>query len=86
MRTPLKDDSSTARPTSMAQTNNAPETQWHAAFPTPPFDTPRMNAEILAEMVTQKVVGVDYVVVDVRRTDFEVSGAPHLHIQKDLIV
>ncbi|KAF8605085.1 hypothetical protein BDV93DRAFT_537565 [Ceratobasidium sp. AG-I] len=65
----------------MTQPGFATETQWHAAFPIPSFDIPRMGAEVLAEMITQKVVGVDYIVVDVRRTDFEsafIKGAINL--------
>ncbi|CUA69480.1 hypothetical protein RSOLAG22IIIB_14034 [Rhizoctonia solani] len=62
----------------------APATQWHDAFPTPPFDTPRMSAENLAEIIQQKVAGVDYLVVDVRRNDFEnvfIKGAINLPAQ-----
>ncbi|CAE6499461.1 unnamed protein product [Rhizoctonia solani] len=58
--------------------------QWHDAFPTPPFDTPRMSAETLAETIQHKVAGVDYVVVDVRRNDFEnvyIKGALNLPAQ-----
>ncbi|CAE7129330.1 unnamed protein product [Rhizoctonia solani] len=61
-----------------------PTAQWHDAFPTPPFDTPRMSAEILAETIKHKSAGVDYVVVDVRRTDFErvvIKGAINLPAQ-----
>ncbi|KAJ1299442.1 hypothetical protein OPQ81_002690 [Rhizoctonia solani] len=47
------------------------ESQWHDAFPAPPFDTPRISAEALAEIITQKIAGLDYIVVDARRTDFE---------------
>lgn len=85
IRTTWKNDSLATSTTNMTEPSSAPETQWHAVFPTPPFDTPRMSVETLAEMITQKVIGVDYIVVDVRRTDFEVSNAPHLHIRKDLI-
>lgn len=55
--------------------------QWHAAFPTPAFDTPRMSPESLADIMNSKVAGVDYLVVDVRRTDFEgivIHGAINL--------
>lgn len=45
---------------------------WHAIYPTPRLDTPRMSAADLADLVKNKTAGVDYIVVDVRRTDFEV--------------
>ncbi|KAJ1303028.1 hypothetical protein OPQ81_011229 [Rhizoctonia solani] len=60
------------------------ESQWHDAFPAPPFDTPRISAEALAEIITQKIAGLDYIVVDARRTDFEnvfIKGAINLPAQ-----
>ncbi|QRW19863.1 arsenite-transporting ATPase [Rhizoctonia solani] len=39
--------------------------QWYNAYPTPSFNTPRINAEKLAETMANKVPGVDYVVVDI---------------------
>ncbi|CEL63408.1 hypothetical protein RSOLAG1IB_10737 [Rhizoctonia solani AG-1 IB] len=59
----------------------APTGQWHDAFPAPSFDTPRISAETLAETMTHRVPGVDYIVVDVRRNDFEnvfIKGAINL--------
>ncbi|KDN35158.1 hypothetical protein RSAG8_11803, partial [Rhizoctonia solani AG-8 WAC10335] len=53
-------------------------------FTTPPFDTPRMSAETLVEIMQQKRAGVDFVVVDVRRNDFEnvyIKGAINLPAQ-----
>ncbi|EUC54377.1 rhodanese-like domain protein [Rhizoctonia solani AG-3 Rhs1AP] len=58
--------------------------QWHDAFPTPSFDTPRMSPETLAEIIQQKAAGVDYIVVDARRNDFEnvyIKGAINLPAQ-----
>jgi hypothetical protein len=58
----------------MAQpSSSTPEKIWHSAFPTPSFNTPRMSHEVLAELIGQRAFGVDYIVVDVRRTDFEVG-------------
>ncbi|KAF8598527.1 hypothetical protein BDV93DRAFT_398789, partial [Ceratobasidium sp. AG-I] len=57
------------------------EAPWHAAFPTPSFDSPRMSHQVLAEMMAKRTAGVDYIVVDVRRTDFEtefIKGAINL--------
>lgn len=48
------------------------EPVWHSVYPTPNFDTPRISAADLAELIKGKKAGVDYIVVDVRRTDFEV--------------
>jgi hypothetical protein len=61
--------------TTMAQTtaSSSATSQWHDAYPTPPFNSPRISAESLAEIINKKVAGVDYIVVDVRRTDFEAS-------------
>ncbi|CAE6396157.1 unnamed protein product [Rhizoctonia solani] len=61
-----------------------PKAQWHDALPTPSFDTPRMSAETLAETIQQKAAGVDYIVVDARRNDFEnvcIKGAINLPAQ-----
>lgn len=44
---------------------------WYSVYPTPAFDTPRITAAELADLIKTKVAGVDYIVVDVRRTDFE---------------
>ncbi|KIM29305.1 hypothetical protein M408DRAFT_328953 [Serendipita vermifera MAFF 305830] len=67
----------------MAQPTNPTEsaTAWHDAYPTPKLDIPRISAAELADLVRTKTVGVDYIVVDVRRTDFEdtfVKGAINL--------
>ena len=62
----------------MVQPNSTSETPWHATFPTPSFESPRMSHEALAEMMDKKKAGVDYMVVDVRRTDFEVSLSVHI--------
>ncbi|KAG8844719.1 hypothetical protein FRB91_002377 [Serendipita sp. 411] len=57
------------------------ETEWYSVYPPPRFDTPRISAEELAEIIKSKVEAVDYIVVDVRRTDFEdtfIRGALNL--------
>ncbi|KAG8739638.1 hypothetical protein FRC10_005374 [Ceratobasidium sp. 414] len=64
----------------MASSSTA-ENQWHSAYPNPPFDASRMTPEALAKLIDSKVAGVDYIVVDVRRTDFEsmfIKGAINL--------
>ena len=45
---------------------------WHSAFPTPSFDSKRISAAELVAIMKEKVSGEDYIIVDVRRTDFEV--------------
>jgi hypothetical protein len=45
---------------------------WHSAFPTPSFDSKRISAAELVTIMKEKVSGEDYIIVDVRRTDFEV--------------
>ncbi|KAG8809419.1 hypothetical protein FRC17_003452 [Serendipita sp. 399] len=54
-------------------------------YPAPRYDTPRISAEELAELIkSSKVLGVDYIVVDVRRTDFKdtfIPGALNLPAQ-----
>jgi arsenical-resistance protein 2 len=49
------------------------EQPWHSAFPTPSFDSKRITAAELVAIMEEKVAGKDYIVVDVRRTDFEVT-------------
>ena len=44
----------------------------HSAFPTPSFDSKRISAAELVTIMKEKVSGEDYIIVDVRRTDFEV--------------
>ena len=48
------------------------EQPWHSAFPTPSFDSKRITAAELAAIMKEKVAGKDYIIVDVRRVDFEV--------------
>jgi arsenical-resistance protein 2 len=62
-----------------AQPTN-PNTPWHSVYPTPAFDTQRMSPSALADLMRSKVAGVDYIVIDVRRTDFEVI----LHVNVDI--
>lgn len=51
------------------------EKPWHAAFPSPTSTPARVEAEELKQWMEEKIEldGRDWVVVDVRRTDFEVS-------------
>jgi len=54
---------------------------WHSAFPTPSFDSKRISAAELVTVMKEKVSGKDYIVVDVRRSDFEnafIAGAVNL--------
>lgn len=45
---------------------------WHSAFPTPSFNSKRITANELVAIMKEKVAGKEYIVVDVRRADFEV--------------
>ncbi|KAF8326073.1 uncharacterized protein EI90DRAFT_3071408 [Cantharellus anzutake] len=49
------------------------EIAWHAKLPTPSFDARRVEPEYLVDLMRnpQLKAGVDYIVVDVRRQDFE---------------
>ncbi|KAJ7770580.1 Rhodanese-like domain-containing protein [Mycena metata] len=46
-------------------------TDWHAAFPSPTSTPGSITADELAVIMREKVLMRDYIVVDVRRTDFE---------------
>jgi len=66
--------------------SNAPPAtpDWHSFFPTPSFDTPRISAEDLVELMKTQKAGQDYIVIDLRRNDFEVAfikGALNLPAQ-----
>ncbi|KLO20699.1 hypothetical protein SCHPADRAFT_841891 [Schizopora paradoxa] len=55
--------------------------EWHDAFPQPKSSPPSISADELAVLLKTKTVGKDFVVVDVRRTDFEdwcIPGAINL--------
>jgi len=56
-----------------ANTSESTAPIWHSVYPTPRLDIPRISAADLAHLVKNKKAGVDYIVIDVRRTDFEVS-------------
>jgi hypothetical protein len=45
---------------------------WHMAYPTPKTSVPTVSREEVLSWSTERVAGRDYVLVDVRRTDFEV--------------
>jgi hypothetical protein len=66
---------------SMADNLNTsePAPPWHSIYPTPRLDIPRISPADLADLVGNKKAGVDYIVVDVRRTDFEVIDNPTYH-------
>ncbi|KAJ7660044.1 Rhodanese-like domain-containing protein [Mycena rosella] len=54
---------------------------WHAAFPTPTAEPSSITPGDLAAMMREKEIMKDYLVVDVRRTDFEgasISGCLNL--------
>jgi len=54
---------------------------WYELLPAPRSQPPPITQEALAELIRTKEAGKDYVVVDVRRTDFEhgyVKGAINL--------
>lgn len=53
------------------------EQPWHAAFPTPSSDPPRITSEELHQLIGAQpdLSKRDFLVVDVRRTDFEVRGS-----------
>ncbi|KAG4437226.1 hypothetical protein IFR05_007280 [Cadophora sp. M221] len=52
--------------------DNTPENTWHAAYPAPRTTAAVITREdLLSWMSEGKVVGKDFVLVDLRRTDFE---------------
>jgi arsenical-resistance protein 2 len=46
---------------------------WHAAFPNPEAKPASVSPYDLATLIREKEIMKDYIVVDVRRTDFEVE-------------
>ncbi len=50
------------------------EIAWHAQYPTPSYDTRRVEPEYLIDLIRNPQLrqGIDYIVVDTRRQDFEV--------------
>lgn len=55
------------------QTLEKPVPEWAASFPIPQSHPPFIEPEELAELLRTKQGGKDFLVVDVRRTDFEVN-------------
>ncbi|KAJ7039868.1 Rhodanese-like domain-containing protein [Mycena alexandri] len=56
-------------------------TDWHAAFPSPTSTPASITPDELAVFIREKELMRDYIVVDVRRTDFEgafIAGALNL--------
>jgi len=56
-------------------------TNWYDAFPKPHSEPPAINADELVVLLKASTTGKDFVVVDVRRTDFEgccIPGAINL--------
>ncbi|KAJ7437378.1 Rhodanese-like domain-containing protein [Mycena galericulata] len=47
------------------------DTVWHAAFPSPTSTPDSITPTDLAAIIREKQIMKDYIVVDVRRTDFE---------------
>lgn len=56
-----------------SQVTEKPVPEWAAAFPVPQSHPPSIEPEELAELIRSKQGGKDFLVVDVRRTDFEVT-------------
>ena len=54
---------------------NCTFTNWHDAFPEPRSAPSSISVEELTVLLRTKTIGKDFVVVDVRRTDFEVDLA-----------
>ncbi|ETW80362.1 hypothetical protein HETIRDRAFT_243514, partial [Heterobasidion irregulare TC 32-1] len=56
---------------------------WALDFPEPKATPPKISQEELAELVRTKTAGVDYLVVDVRRSDVEalIKGAINVPAQ-----
>jgi len=53
------------------------QSPWHSKYPTPSFEHRRIGPKDLADMIREKKAGIDFIVVDVRRTDFEKSFIKH---------
>lgn len=52
------------------------EKPWHAAFPAPVSTPEQVEAEVLKQQMDEQPASErDFIVVDVRRTDFEVRRA-----------
>lgn len=56
-----------------SQVAEKPVPEWALSFPVPQSHPPSIDASELAELVRTKQPGKDFIVVDVRRTDFEVT-------------
>ena len=56
------------------QVSQKPVPEWAATFPVPQSNPPTIDPEELAELIRTKQGGKDFLVVDVRRTDFEVTN------------
>jgi hypothetical protein len=59
------------------EVNPSVEIPWHAAYPAPNVVAPSLSRqELLGWFCKGKSVGRDFVLVDLRRTDFEVRSSP----------
>lgn len=60
----------------------ASEPAWHAGLPSPRATPESISQDEVAGLIksSDKVTGKDYLIIDVRRTDFEVCTVhPHSH-------
>lgn len=67
-------------PATMASTERSTaERSWHASYPAPKAIVPAVTREtVLSWMREGKLPGKDFVLVDVRRTDYEVTSKPSI--------
>ena len=56
----------------MAEQQASEGPKWFEVLPQPRSEPSGISDEETAELIKTKVIGQDYVIVDVRRTDFEV--------------
>ncbi|KAL1409377.1 hypothetical protein Q8F55_003360 [Vanrija albida] len=55
------------------------KTPWHAALPTPSSAPPRITVSELRALAGAKKAGVEFIVVDARRADFDDLGSNYIH-------
>jgi len=61
----------------MSTESGAKPAPWHSIFPTPSSKPSLVSAEELKEWMGTMVLGEEVLVVDARRTDFEVNSPYH---------
>ena len=67
------------------QVSQKPVPEWAATLPVPQSSPPTIDPEELAELIRTKQGGKDFLVVDVRRTDFEVISCIGLILLNEAI-